>query len=148
MMLCVLGMVSISAFSCSSGTTINPVRYFRILPAPQGIPPSFVDISSVTEPFPTDIFVLSPHEQMWLAIFTNDNFKQPISFSRFTFYDLDTKQEVDINFPIDPGHSSLHRQPPIIVMPRTYQETMKSEYILKIESWVPSHSRLSSQNNA
>lgn len=100
--LTVLGICLLSAFSCSSGATLNPVRYFRILPAPQGVPPSFVNLP-ITQPFPTDILVLSPHELIYFALFPDKEFPRAVSFSKFTFFNKDSNQEVEIIFPMEAG---------------------------------------------
>lgn len=93
----------ISNLSNTFADSNNPVRYFFVMPSPQGYPPSIIVTPEMTLHFPPITYTVNSGERLYLIIFPNEKLNPDFSLARYEFYNKDTGQTTAVFFPPEAG---------------------------------------------
>ena len=85
----------------------RPVRYFIIIPSPEGMPSTFIPPPNANNPFPTNITNATPGEPLYLYFDSDKNFKGSMADFTFTFDNEPTKTEAEAIFAPWPGTQGI-----------------------------------------
>jgi hypothetical protein len=103
----------------------DPVYYLQVFKASQDIPPSFAVGIWEEPPMPHLDFiqeVLSPGDKIYLGLVINRENKKNITFSRYTFFNKRTEQEIEVGDaddlgPFEPGQILVVAHPDFWTVP-------------------------------
>jgi hypothetical protein len=93
--------ILLMVFSVSC-TPANPVQFIKLFHTSDGAPPSYIP-TGITMPSPDETMLLSPGDKIFLFVMLDKKYKGDINFSRITFFNKGTSDQIEIGSSHDLG---------------------------------------------